>query len=47
MASVEAAVLWRRHDRRSPVLARFLRAALWTREPDRLEPPHGRPAKRP
>lgn len=42
MASVEAAVLWRRHDARSPVLSRFLRAALWTREPDRLEPAHGR-----
>jgi len=46
MASVEAAVLWRRHDQRSPVLARFLRAALWTREPDRLEPPHDRRARR-
>jgi DNA-binding transcriptional LysR family regulator len=41
-ASVEAAVVWRRHEQRSPVLARFLRAALGTREPDRLEPAHGR-----
>ncbi|GAA2522883.1 LysR family transcriptional regulator [Winogradskya humida] len=40
LTSVEAAVLWRRHERRSPVLAHFLRAALWTREPDRLEPAH-------
>jgi DNA-binding transcriptional LysR family regulator len=37
---VEAAVVWRRHERPSPVLARLLRAALWAEEPDRLDPGH-------
>lgn len=41
---VEAAVVWHRHERQSPVLARFLRAALWTVEPDRLGPTRSRPA---
>ncbi|MDO9379987.1 MAG: LysR family transcriptional regulator [Nocardioidaceae bacterium] len=41
-APVEAVVLWRRGERRSPVLTRFLRAALSTLEPDRLGPDHER-----
>jgi DNA-binding transcriptional LysR family regulator len=40
---VEVAAVWRRHQRPSPVLARFLRAALRADEPDRLDPAH-RPA---
>lgn len=35
---IEAAVVWRRHEKPSPVLSRFLRAALATDEPDRLGP---------
>jgi DNA-binding transcriptional LysR family regulator len=35
---LEWAVVWRRHERLSPVLARFLRAAMSTPEPDRLGP---------
>jgi len=35
---IESAVLWRRHERPSPVLAQFLRAAMATPEPDRLGP---------
>ncbi len=38
LAPIEAAVVWRRHERPSPVLERFLRAALATEEPDRLGP---------
>ncbi|VXC10172.1 LysR family transcriptional regulator [Nocardioides sp. AX2bis] len=38
LAPVEAAVVWRRNERPSPVLGRFLRAALATEEPDRLGP---------
>jgi DNA-binding transcriptional LysR family regulator len=37
---VEVAAVWRRHERPSPVLAQFLRAALWADEPDRLDPAH-------
>jgi len=35
---LESAVIWRRHERPSPVLARFLRAVMSTPEPDRLGP---------
>jgi DNA-binding transcriptional LysR family regulator len=35
---IESAVVWRRHERPSPVLAQFLRAAMATPEPDRLGP---------
>lgn len=42
ISPVEAAVIWRRDERPSPVLARFLRAALSTREPDQLGPAFGR-----
>ena len=35
---IESAVIWRRHERPSPVLAQFLRAAMATPEPDRLGP---------
>lgn len=38
LAPIEAAVVWRRNERPSPVLERFLRAALATEEPDRLGP---------
>jgi DNA-binding transcriptional LysR family regulator len=38
IAPIEAAVVWRRNERPSPVLGRFLRAALATEEPDRLGP---------
>jgi DNA-binding transcriptional LysR family regulator len=38
LSPIEAAVVWRRHERPSPVLSRFLRAALATHEPDRLGP---------
>lgn len=38
IAPIEAAVVWRRNERPSPVLGRFLRAALTTDEPDRLGP---------
>lgn len=38
LAPIEAAVVWRRNERPSPVLGRFLRAALATEEPDRLGP---------
>lgn len=37
---IEAAVVWRRGERPSPVLGSFLRGALATHEPDRLEPLH-------
>jgi DNA-binding transcriptional LysR family regulator len=43
---VEVAAVWRRHEAPSPVLAQFLRAALWAEEPDRLDPAH-RPARSP
>ena len=42
LAPVEAAVVWRRHERPSPVLTKFLRAAMWASEPDRLDPGHRR-----
>jgi len=42
LTPVEAAVVWRRHERPSPVLTAFLRSALWTLEPDRLGPGHRR-----
>jgi DNA-binding transcriptional LysR family regulator len=35
---IDSAVVWRRHERPSPVLAQFLRAAMATPEPDRLGP---------
>jgi DNA-binding transcriptional LysR family regulator len=38
VASIESAMVWRRHERPSPVVARFLRAAMSTPEPDRLGP---------
>lgn len=43
LAPVEAVAVWRRGKRPSPVLTRFLRAALATPEPDRLAPEHARP----
>ncbi|GAA1931308.1 LysR substrate-binding domain-containing protein [Nocardioides lentus] len=42
VAPVEAVVAWRQGERPSPVLTRFLRAALSTPEPDRLGPAHER-----
>lgn len=42
VAPVEAVAVWRRGERPSPVLTRFLRAALATPEPDRLTPEHAR-----
>jgi hypothetical protein len=36
LTALEAAVVWRRHERPSPVLSRFLRAAPAPEEPDRL-----------
>lgn len=45
LAPIEAAVIWRRHERQSPVLSLFLRAALWTLEPDRLGPGRSRPPR--
>jgi DNA-binding transcriptional LysR family regulator len=38
LSPLEAAVVWRRNERPSPVLGRFLRAALAAEEPDRLGP---------
>ncbi|MCH1867280.1 LysR family transcriptional regulator [Nocardioides sp. CFH 31398] len=43
VAPVEAVAVWRRGERPSPVLTRFLRSALATPEPDRLTPEHARP----
>ncbi|HST84209.1 MAG TPA: LysR family transcriptional regulator [Kineosporiaceae bacterium] len=40
---IESAAVWRRNERPSPVLARFLRASMATPEPDRLDPAHARP----
>jgi hypothetical protein len=45
LTPVEAAVVWRRHERPSPGLTKFLRAAMWTREPDRLDPRHRRDSR--
>jgi DNA-binding transcriptional LysR family regulator len=42
---VETAVLWRRGDPQSPVLARFLRLALATPEPDVLGPEKSRTSR--
>jgi DNA-binding transcriptional LysR family regulator len=44
---IESAVVWRRNERPSPVLAQFLRAAMSTPEPDRLGPSVARPSARP
>jgi DNA-binding transcriptional LysR family regulator len=38
LTPIEAAVVWRRNERPSPVLVRFLRAALASEEPDNLGP---------
>ena len=38
LTPIEAAVVWRRNERPSPVLSRFLRAALASDEPDNLGP---------
>ncbi len=46
VAPVEAVVAWRQGERPSPVLTRFLRAALSTPEPDRLGPAHERETER-
>ena len=43
---IEWAVVWRRHERPSPVLSRFLRAIMSTPEPDRLGPAVSRPGPR-